>query len=142
MTSDERLLQAINFLMDYSMGTIWRVDESIWQSKIRKYRSTRKWHPGLSLSQASATYIHDTIPMLQGTSVKHNSEALTVHGLTEERGSLYPTYFGRILRPVRIEIIKSIGKNPLIEPNSYKRAVNAEEMEQLKKMLAQRGVRS
>jgi len=68
MEFEERLLQAINKLMNLSRGTLWIVKDQIWAKAIENFVLQRKAHPGLAIGKRSFLSLQDTMPMLLGTS--------------------------------------------------------------------------
>ena len=86
--------------LDFTLGTLWRVREDLWQQAIpstgRGYDSSgsRLWHPGLSIRKAPPVGLHEMVPMLHGRSSK--GKGVAVSGITECGGESYKTYFGSI----------------------------------------------
>jgi len=111
-TQDEvqkkRVMQLLNTHIDMSLGTVWRIREELWketfllQGQAYDLESTRHWHPGLSLRVAPLKSVHEYVPMLHGSSGAEGP--VVVKGLTREKGSDYPTSFGKIVRPAKVTV--------------------------------------
>ena len=138
MDSDERRFSALDFLFDYSKGTLWWVDNHLWNEAIAGFvwKQGAKSHPGLSISHRKVEGIYDTIPMLIGTSRKSfNTRALAVYHIDKEGSSHYdrPTYFSP-LRPCRLRF-NDFGKADGVSKNEPKPRLNNDEMRRLDSIL-------
>lgn len=138
MDSDERRFAALDFLFDYSKGTLWWVDNRLWNKAIAGFVWKRgsKSHPGLSICRRKAEGIYDTIPMLMGTSKKSfSTKALGVYHIDDEGSSHYdkPTYFSP-LRPCRLRF-NDFGKADGVRRNEPKPRLNNDEMRRLDNIL-------
>ena len=138
MDADERRFAALDFLFDYSKGTLWWVDNRLWNEAIAGFVWKRgsKSHPGLSICRRKAEGIYDTIPMLIGTSKKSfNTRALAVCHIDEESSSHYdkPTYFSP-LRPCRLRF-NDFGKADGVSRNEPKPRLDNDEMQRLNNIL-------
>jgi len=100
----ERVSKVLSTCLDMSLGTVWRVRESLWKECFRQqgepYDSDREWHPGVSLRAAPLTCVNEFIPMLYGSSGAHGP--VVARGLSREKGPHHPTSFGGIVRPARV----------------------------------------
>lgn len=100
----ERLSRLLSARLDMSLGTVWRVRESLWKECFRQqgqpYDSDREWHPGVSLRDTPLTCVNEFIPMLHGSSGDHGP--VVARGLSFEKGPDYPTSFGGIVRPAKV----------------------------------------
>jgi hypothetical protein len=88
-------------LRDYSLGTIWWVQEPVWKSVLRSgYESNKKGHPGLSIrNNPIPPYLPmDQVALLHGTSVSCSTgKAFRVKGITRHEPQRQ-TYFKWNLR--------------------------------------------
>jgi hypothetical protein len=100
----KRLSRLLSACLDMSLGTVWRVRESLWKDCFRqqgqRYDSDREWHPGVSLRVMPLTCVNEFIPMLHGTSGYHGP--VVARGLSLEKGADHPTSFGGIVRPAKV----------------------------------------
>lgn len=138
MDSDVRRFAALDFLFDYSKGTLWWVNNHLWNEAIAGFvwKREAKSHPGLSICRRKAEGIYDTIPMLIGTSKRSfNTRALAVYHIDEESSSHYdkPTYFAP-LRPCRLRF-NDFGRADGISKNIPKPRLDNEEMGRLNNIL-------
>ena len=65
-------LNALLFSTDVSIGTLWRVKESVWKDQLPSFyvaKEKTKMHPGLSIMQAKSKF-RTTVPLLHGTHEK------------------------------------------------------------------------
>lgn len=95
MDLEQRKWILFSTVLDYSFGTLWRVDETFWQAEFKHYHSSRKWHPGFSIYTAYKSrpgIFTPFIPMLFGSSKRHGA-GFAVRGMTRERGENHVTWF-------------------------------------------------
>ena len=126
MEKIERRFNAINVLFDYSLGTIWRVEEDLIIDTVKHYDtdSTRKGHPHISLQETLLAGI-DKIPMLLGTSKKRHSQNFKVTGImTHEE---YVSWFGSIVAPYSV---LNLGQK-IVNTNLLKKRVAEKEKEKI-----------
>ena len=86
----ERMTKAVRTVMDYSLGTLWWVDEGLWREQLASrydQNSTRVAHPGLSMLAHPVQDLFSRIPMLHGSSHGHG---VMVKGLTAEEPERLP----------------------------------------------------
>ena len=138
MDSDERRFSALDFLLDYSKGTLWWVNNRLWNEAIAGFvwKRNTKSHPGLSIARKRANGLYDTIPMLIGTSRRSFcSRSLVVCHIDEEGSSHYdkPTYFAP-LRPCRLRF-NDFGRSEGVTQNAPKPRLDDEEMSRLNNIL-------
>jgi len=143
MESDERRFVALDFLFDCSKGTLWWVNNRLWNEVVVGFvwKRNAKSHPGLSIARRKAKGLYDTIPMLIGTSRKpFGTKALEVHHIDEEGSSHYdaPTYFAP-LRPCRLRF-NDFGRAEGVARNEPKSRLDNEELHCLDNILKGEGV--
>ncbi|NLF17965.1 MAG: hypothetical protein GX595_12055 [Lentisphaerae bacterium] len=103
-----RLAAALARCVDVSAGTLWRVREDAWVQRLEKgYRSTRSWHPGLSLRQGRPpASLYEQVPMLHGSS--GSGHGFVVRGVTRQLGPAHATHFGHFA-PVSFAVVDLVG---------------------------------
>lgn len=116
----KRLEALLAVCLDAGFGTLWQVREDVWIRMLPRYdsRSTRGWHPGVSLRTTPPRSLHEIVPMLHGTS--GDEGPVVARGLTCELGPNYPTSFGRLVFPAKITVrdMTTTDKNsPVERPN-------------------------
>ena len=138
MDGEERRFRALDFLLDYSKGTLWRVKDRIWDNAIKDFVWKRKEHPGLSIGRRRMVSLYDTVPMLIGTT-KNPGRSIPVknfYGDPESKDRI--THFG-VLRPGLIRF-DEFGASEGVRGNSAKPRLDESEMEELDKSLEIEGV--
>ena len=138
MDSDERRFRALDFLLDYSKGTLWRVKDCIWDKAIKGFVVKRKEHPGLSIGCRRMASLYDTVPMLIGTT-KNSGMSVPVknfYGDPESKDRI--THFG-VLRPYPIRF-NEFGASESVVSNSAKPRIEDIEMKDLNRILKVVGV--
>ena len=138
MEADERRFVALDFLFDCSKGTLWWVNNRLWNEAVVGFvwKRNAKSHPGLSIARRKAKGLYDTIPMLIGTSRKpFGTKVLEVCHIDEEWAKHYdePTYFAP-LRPCRLRF-NDFGRAEGIARNDPKPRLDHEEMRRLNNIL-------
>jgi hypothetical protein len=133
MESAERRFNALDFLLDYSKGTLWWVNDLLWKEADDNFVVKRKGHPGLSLARRKAESLYDVVPMLIGTT-KNGGRSVTVENITEPvKGSTRRTHFS-VVRPYPLRF-GEFGKKSGIYGNDYKPRISDSEMALLNVML-------
>ena len=101
-------------------GTLWWVDESLWQDCLGGYdrKSTRKGHPGLSAMRQPVTDIYGQAPMFHGTSGR--SGPVVVTGLSPDNPPGLRTAFGHLLAPVPLKEWTSLDGLRRVRANRHK----------------------
>lgn len=133
MESAERRFNALDFLLDYSKGTLWWVNDLLWKEADDNFVVKRKGHPGLSLARRKAESLYDVVPMLIGTT-KNRGHSVAVENITEPvKGSTRRTHFS-VVRPFPLRF-GEFGKRSGIYRNDYKPRISDSEMELLNSML-------
>jgi hypothetical protein len=150
-------LNALLFSTDVSMGTLWRVKESVWKDQLPSFyvaKEKTKMHPGLSIMQAKSASSEITVPLLHGTSSRPRGP-IVVKGFSsadEKYGEHHKCSFGKILCPAQIPKKKmeefdrsttvfdpGLGPNWDAEfdviPNRHKPRVSIDEKEKLDQFL-------
>ena len=123
----ERMTKAVRTVMDYSLGTLWWVDECLWQEQLASrydQNSTRVAHPGLSMLIYPVQDLYSRVPMLHGSGVK-------VKGLTADEPDR-SSFFGPLLAPVPAIESVPFGRPPRIRPNSFKHRISSDEEQGLR----------
>lgn len=133
MNNDERRFKALDFLLDYSKGTLWRVKDQIWDKVIEGFVMKRKEHPGLSIGREKVASLYDIIPMLIGTSKRHGKSLMVRDFYEDSASSGKVTYFS-VLRPYPIRF-SEFGSSERVIQNSAKPRLDDNEMKQLDYML-------
>ena len=133
MDSGERRLKALEFLLDYSRGTLWWVKDRLWKEVNPDFVVKRRGHPGLSISNRKAGSLYDYIPMAIGTT-KRPQHCVVVKNMTdpEECGERV-THFA-VLRPMRLRF-DDFGSSEGVFMNEYKPRIDSAEMKSLDEML-------
>ena len=139
MESEERRLKALDFLLDYSKGTLWWVDNDIWRAAIAGFvlKKGNKKHPGLSIARRKAEGLFSTVPMLIGTSKPpHGGGVLKVRHMSPEwlAHRDRPGFFAP-LRPFRIRF-DEFGRADRITQNIVKPRLERDEMRRLDEILS------
>ena len=133
MESAERRFNALDFLLNYSKGTLWWVNDLLWKEADDNFVVKRKGHPGLSLARRKAESLYDVVPMLIGTT-KNGGRSVTVENITEPvKGSTRRTHFS-VVRPYSRRF-GEFGKKSGIYGNGYKPRISDSEMALLNMML-------
>ena len=101
-------LNALLFSTDVSMGTLWRVKESVWKDQLPSFyvaKEKTKMHPGVSIMQAKSASSEITVPLLHGTSGKKGP--VVVKGISNEQkyDENHKCYFGKIIYPALIWLV-------------------------------------
>ena len=142
--SEGRRFKALDFLLDYSKGTLWWVDDRLWNEAIARFvwKRNGKSHPGLSISGRKANGLYDVIPMLIGTTkAYYGMRNLEVWHVENENAKHYdkPTHFAP-LRPCRLRF-NEFGRADGITMNAAKPRIDRDEARQLDAILAGEEVR-
>jgi hypothetical protein len=133
METAERYFNALDFLLDYSKGTLWWVNDLLWKEADDNFVVKRKGHPGLSLARRRVKSIYDVVPMLIGTT-KNGGRSVSVENITEPvKGSTRRTHFS-VVRPFPLRF-GEFGKRSGIYRNDYKPRISDREMVLLNSML-------
>ena len=149
MEKSERLLNAINCFELISKGSLWIVDEKIWDSAIDGFIPKRKGHPGLVFALKRYKSLEDTVPMMIGSSRKVGY-SLCVKNVFDDKSEKKETFFTAIRpKPISVDDAPSsglvanrfAGKHTGISRNPYKSLLDADEMAELDKYLLRKGVR-
>ena len=137
---------------DVSLGTLWRVKESVWKDQLPTFyisQKSKKMHPGLSILNDEVKSSSKIVPLLHGTS--SSKGPVVVKGFSndsEKYDENHKCSFGKILRPVRIpkkkmeeyDLSNSVFKSDLgpmwyvefdVIPNRDKPRVSIDEKEKL-----------
>ena len=143
MDSEERRFKALDFLFDYSKGTLWWVHNRLWNEAITRFvwKRNSKSHPGLSISRRKVNGLYDVIPMLIGTTKAcYGMRNLEVWHIDNEDAKHYdkPTYFAP-LRPCRLRF-DEFGRADGISRNDPKPRLDAGEMQRLNNILKDKEV--
>jgi hypothetical protein len=111
----EALARAV---MDYSRGTLWWVDETLWKEILFAYdrQSDRQGHPGLSIRNRPIQGLFDQIPMLHGCS---KGGGVKVTGL-DKRSPDRTTHFGPLVGPVPVAETVPLGGAARVQSNRHK----------------------
>lgn len=139
--NQNRWTALVRTVMDYSLGALWWVDESLWQELLASrydQNSTRVAHPGLSMLIHPVQDLYSQVPMLHGSSRGHGVQ---VKGLTAEEPQRI-AFFGPLLAPVPASESVPFGRQPRMRPNTYKHRVSPDEELQLKAFLKRWGLES
>lgn len=129
MDNDERRFQALDFLFDYSKGTLWRVKDRVWKEVIPNFVVKRKEHPGLSIGRKRVSSIYDTIPMLIGTSKKSGRSFIVKNFYNNSESKDKVTHFN-VLRPYSIRF-NEFGVAKGVSVNTEKPRLTPEGVRQL-----------
>ena len=133
METAERRFNALDFLLDYSKGTLWWVNDLLWKEADANFVVKRKGHPGLSLARRRVKSIYDVVPMLIGTT-KNGGHSVAVENITEPvKGSTRRTHFS-VVRPFPLRF-GEFGKRSGIYRNDYKPRISDSEMVLLNSIL-------
>lgn len=144
MDPEERRFHALDFLLDYSKGTLWWVSNKIWNAVIPGFvwKKGNESHPGLSIARRKASGLYSVVPMLIGTSKRRCGRArcLEVRNISPEGAAHHdaPTYFDA-LRP-RMLRFNEFGRADAVSKNVYKPRLDIDEFTRLDGMLAGQGV--
>jgi hypothetical protein len=145
-------LSNLLFSTDVSLGTLWRVKESVWKDQLPTFyisKKSKKMHPGLSILNDEDKSSCKIVPLLHGTSCSKGP--VVVKGFSndsEKYGENHKSSFGKILRPARIpkkkmeeyDLSNSFFKSDLgpmwylefdVMPNRHKPRVSIDEKEKL-----------
>ena len=151
----DRLLRLLNTCYNYTLGTLWCVNEELWKERIDGYdlNSTRKFHFGLSVRKRPLLSL-EMIPMLHGTS-RGSRSSVAIKDCSHNNGKEYVTYFGNCIGPVSPLDFKRLPEEHdpdllesrdsmawtsqvLLKPNSHKLRVTLSEEKNLEKFIEQR----
>lgn len=139
MDLSELRFQALGFLLDYSKGTLWWVNNDIWEQVIPDFvrKKGNKKHPGLSLAREKVEGLYSTIPMLIGTSRRKTGRmVLVVRNMSPEVSPDHDklSYF-TVLRPCPLRF-DDFGRVNRIEQNGAKLRLDRDEMQRLDEILS------
>ena len=139
MDASERRFNALDFLLDYSKGTLWWVNNRIWNEKISGFVWKKKSnnHPGLSITRKKVEGLYSTVPMLIGTSrCSAGSSVLSVRHMNPEGSARHdkPGYFST-LRPYPLRL-DDFGHADGILQNCTKSRLERDEMQRLGELLS------
>lgn len=134
MESEGRRFGTLDFLFDYSKGTLWWVKDRLWKEAIPGFHRKRIGHPALSLSRRQLTGLYGPVPMAIGLT-KAMRQGFSVKNITNPTspGVDRLTHFG-VLRPRRIRF-NELGAADGVSPNDYKPRLDQGETRRLDKML-------
>lgn len=134
MDIEERRFKALDFLYDYSKGTLWWVKDRLWNEAIPNFVLKRKGHPGLSLSRQKLEGLYDPVMMAIGLT-KTVKGGFAVRNITEPVQGSQPrmTHFD-VLRPCRIRF-NEFGAANGVSRNDYKPRLDRNELKRLNKLL-------
>lgn len=141
MESAERRFNALDFLLDYSKGTLWWVNNRLWNKVIPHFVWKKKCthHPGLSIAREKADGVYSAVPMLIGTSRKlSGNDVLVVTNINKEENSCINRlgYFST-LRSHCINI-DEFGRSNIVIQNKAKTRLTQDEMMKLNELLKRR----
>lgn len=134
MNNDERRFKALDFLLDYSKGTLWRVKDRVWNDVVKGFVMKRKEHPGLSIGRERVSSIYDTIPMLIGTSKRSGKCFIVKNFYNDSKSKDKLTYFN-VLRPYSIRF-NEFGVSSGVSINAEKPKLTPEEVSRLNSFLS------
>lgn len=132
----ESLLRTV---LDFTLGTLWWVKESLWLEVLPDgydRHSTREGHPGLSIRRFPVEDLYDQAPMLHGSS---RGSGIKVRGLTPDEPERR-TAFGPLLAPVPVHEVFDDDSAPRLRQNLYKPRVTSEERKALDGFLQKRNL--
>lgn len=134
MEQEERRFRALDFLLDYSKGTLWWVNDHLWEDTIPGFVRKRDGHPALSLSRKRVTGLYDPVVMAIGTT-KSVKGGFAVKNVSEpvKIGMDRITNF-HVLRPWRIRF-NDFGSAEGVTANAYKPRLSRAELDRLDKLL-------
>lgn len=142
MDSSERRFNALDFLLDYSKGTLWWVHNRLWNEKIPGFvwKKNSKHHPGLSISREKVNGLYSTVPMLIGTSRRPSGkQVLPVRHMSPECSAHHDkTSYFSALRPCPLRF-DDFGRVDGIEQNGTKPRLERDEMQKLDELLSGKG---
>lgn len=96
---------------DFSCGTLWWCDESLWVEKLpRRYRPKYPGHPALSIWFTRQRDSLDAVPMLYGSRRCGRQVAVVARDLSRKYPPGTLTYFGEF-GPVRMEVREFEGES-------------------------------
>lgn len=87
--------------MNCHRASLWKVREDLWEEALnsQNYESERTWHPGLCLGIQQET--EDSMPIVTMTlGTTGRAGPLVLRGVTDLKGTDYPTSFGALIGPV------------------------------------------
>lgn len=138
VTEEQRKVEAIKHFFDFSLGTLWWVKDSLWESQISGFvrKKKNKSHPGLSLGRKNISSLYQTVPMLLGS--HSNRDGFPLNGLSEKE--IFATGGCTRVVPCFFPIRHVYGADPDILKNTFKPKLNEFEMLHLKRYLTKKGV--
>lgn len=146
MQIEQRFLDAFNTLSAPRKGSIWFINESVWAT-MNLFVPKRKGHPGLVFAGKHYTSLHDTVPVLVGTS--KNNSGFQVSRVFGDASNKKHTYFSAIRPCSAISMPDSspafavqgfTGFNPDIQRNQHKPSLDEDEMRKLDEYLEKKGL--
>ena len=139
MDVEERRFKALDFLLDYSKGTIWWVKDRLWEQVVPGFVRKREGHPGLSICRRRAEGLFSVIPLLLGTT-RPPRECFVVEGVTESPAGEPPrrSCFS-LLRPFPLRF-GEFGDADGISMNAYKPRLTPGEESRLDGFLRKKGL--
>lgn len=147
MDHESRLLAAINEMRLAERGTLWLVNDSVWEKAISDFVRKRIGHSGLSISTKTYKSLVDTVPMMIGSS-KYSRESFVVEDVmpnTKEKLTFFRAIRPRPLSPDENQpfaIDDFRGYNEEIMRNNDKPRLNDEELDNLNHYLENMGIKA
>lgn len=138
MDSGERRFKALDFLLDYSKGTLWWGSNRIWNDLIPCFvwKKGQDSHPGLSVAIKKAKDVHDVVPMVIGTSKFRRGRRGTL-AVRDVTPGVSTTFF-RALRSCDVDF-DEFGRADGVQMNPTKHRLEPDEMQRLDEILASEG---
>ena len=135
-TAERRWSEVARKILDLSFGTLWWVEEPVWQALLPHYDpdSKRAGHPGLSCRQKPIEDLYSSVPMLHGHS---HPRGFPVIGLTEDEPKR-TTYFGPLLGPLPVHEWLPWPSGVRVRANRHKSRLTEEEKTMLADFLEKR----
>ena len=132
------LLRFVSIVFGVDFGTLWWVDDRIWQREISEFRPPRvglSHHPGVSIARKTRQPAPETYPMLFGTSGSHGP--VCAKGITpnDDRTTSFGTLAPAELGAADFAASSNRPERPSIKSNIYKLLLEPDEQEALEEFL-------
>lgn len=140
---EDRLFQILTTVLSLRFGTLWWVQEKLWQSCLPSYDqdSTRVAHPGLYVrKKQSFSSLYEPIPLMHGGSKRpRRTKSFPVKGLTPEEPAKKTFFSPRMILAVPLKAFASRSAAPPHEMNlrlnRHKPSLSLREIKQLNILL-------
>jgi len=136
--SEQRYVDLFNAVNYFAFGTLWKIQNSLWKMVVNGFvsKDDSDFHPAVSLGREKLTSLYQSVPMLLGS--HSHKKGFPIHNFSHARERA-ASFFK--IKPYFVNAVDATGSNPRIKRNDYKPRLEQEEISELKKLLAEKGIR-